>query len=201
MRQTISGLVAAIAVVTASAAPALACGGGLFQSSCSPCGQAYVSPCAQTYVPTYGYSGCNTGCGGWAHERLPDPVQQYYLSDRVQQYYYVNQGPTYPGPGDFAPFPTYQESAVSGWDAYRRRPYYDGYDGGRYADATTHYYDGAGLEGPALYTYRAHPRFRPSRMHHGYRPSHRYGYAPRHNMRYGAPHRYGYREHALRRYY
>jgi hypothetical protein len=45
MRQTISGLVAAIAVVTASAVPAMACGGGLF-GSCSPCGQAYVSPCA-----------------------------------------------------------------------------------------------------------------------------------------------------------
>ena len=48
MRQTISGLVAAIAVMTAGAAPAMACG-GLFQGSCSPCGQ-YVSPCAQTYV-------------------------------------------------------------------------------------------------------------------------------------------------------
>ncbi len=187
MRQMISGLVAAIAVVTASAAPALACGGGLFQSSCSPCGQAYVSPCAQTYVPDYGYYGCNSGC--WAHERLPDPVNQYYLSDRAQQYYYVNQGPTYTGPGNFAPYPTYQEGAVSGSDAYRRRPYYYGYDGGRYADATTHYYDGAGLEGPAINSYRTHPRFRPWRRHHGYR----YGYAPRHH--------YGYREHVLRRYY
>jgi len=120
--QTISGLVAAIAVVTASAAPAMGCG-GLFESSCSPCGQAYVSPCAQSYVPTVGYSSCNSGCGGWAYERLPDPVQQYYLSDRVQQYYYVNQGPTYTGPGNFAPYPTYQEGAVSGWDAYRRRPW------------------------------------------------------------------------------
>ena len=58
MRQTIKGLFAAIAVVTASAVPALACGGGLFQSSCSPCGQAYVEPCAQPEVyvapaPTY----------------------------------------------------------------------------------------------------------------------------------------------------
>jgi hypothetical protein len=114
MRQLISGLVAAIAVVTASAVPALACGGGLFGSSCSPCGQAYVSPCVQPQVyvspaPTYGYSGCNTGCGGWAYERLPDPVQQYY---------YVNQGPTYTGPGNFAPYPTYQEGG------YRHRPYY-----------------------------------------------------------------------------
>ena len=45
MRQMVSGLVAAAAVMTVSAAPASACGGlGLF-SSCSPCGQAYVSPC------------------------------------------------------------------------------------------------------------------------------------------------------------
>jgi hypothetical protein len=114
MRQMISGLVAAIAVVTASAVPAMACGGGLFGSSCSPCGQAYVSPCAQPQVyvsaaPTYEYSGCNTGCGGWARERLPDPVQQYY---------YVNQGPTYTGPGNFAPYPTYQEGG------YRHGPYY-----------------------------------------------------------------------------
>jgi hypothetical protein len=188
MRQTISGLVAAIAVVTASAAPAMACGGGLFQGSCSPCGQTYASPCAQTYLaPTY--SACDTGCGGWAHERLPDPVQQYYLSDRVQQYYYVDQGPTYTGPGNFAPYPTYQEGAVSGWDAYRRRPYYYGYDGGRYANATNHYYDGAGLEGPAIYSYRARPHFRLWRRHHGYR----YGYAPRHH--------YGHSEHVLRRYY
>jgi hypothetical protein len=122
MRQTISGLVAAIAVVTASAVPAMACGGGLFGGACSPCGWAYVSPCAQAYVPTYGYSGCYGGC--WAHERLPDPARQYYLSDRLPQYYYVNQGPTYTGPGDFAPYPMYQEGAVSGRDAYRRRLHY-----------------------------------------------------------------------------
>ena len=53
MRQTISGLIAAVAVMAASAVPAMACGGGgLFQSSCSPCGQqVYVSPCEQAYVP------------------------------------------------------------------------------------------------------------------------------------------------------
>ena len=116
MRQTISGLVAALALVTASAAPAMACGGGWFES-CSPCVQAYGSPCAQPQVyaaPVY--TGCNTGCG-WARERLPDPVHQYY---------YVNQGPTYTGPGNWAPVPTYQESALPGWDAYRRAPRYYG---------------------------------------------------------------------------
>jgi hypothetical protein len=215
MRQTISGLVAAIAVM--SAAPAMACGGGLFQGSCSPCGQAYVSPCEPAYVPAPTYLGCDSGCGGWAHERLPDPVQRYY---------YVNQGPTYTGPGNFAPYPTYQESAVSGWDAYRHHPYYYGYDGGRYANATNHRYDSApNIEGPVIYSYRAHPRFRPWRMHSGYRYRERsgvrYGYAPRHSyaphyslpprqfhthhsMRYGArvgaPRSYGYREHMMHRY-
>jgi hypothetical protein len=192
MRQTISGLVAAIAVMTASAVPAMACGGGLFQSSCSPCGQAYVSPCAQVeaYVPPAPvYSECNS-CGGWAHERLPDPVQQYY---------YVNQGPTYTGPGNFAPYPTYQEGVVSEWGAYRHHPYRYGYGGGRYGEG---------------YGYRAHPRFHRWHEHMGYRysehPSIRYGYAPH---RYGyephhgyaphafyAPHHYDYREHVLRRY-
>ena len=119
MRQTISGLVAAIAVVTAGAAPALACGGGLFGGSCSPCGTAYVSPCAQTYVPAY--TGCNTGCGGWGYDRLADPVEQYHVAPVRHQYYYVNQGPTYTGPGAFAPYPTYEEGD---WGAYSHRPYY-----------------------------------------------------------------------------
>jgi hypothetical protein len=117
MRQTISGLVAAIAVVTASAMPAMACGGGgLFQSSCSPCGETY-SPCAQPQVYVAPVEqGCNTGCGGWARERLPDPVRQYY---------YVNQGPTYTGPGNFAPYPTYQEGGYGYYHGPRYRlPHY-----------------------------------------------------------------------------
>jgi hypothetical protein len=116
MRQTISGLATAIAVMIAGAAPAVACG-GLFQGGCSPCGQAYVSPCAQTYVPAYTYSGCNTGCGGWGYDRLTDPVTQYHSSPVQHRYYYVNQGPTFTGPGAFAPYPTYQDAAVSGWGA------------------------------------------------------------------------------------
>jgi hypothetical protein len=112
MRQTISGLIAAFAIAAASAAPAMACGGiGWFEGGCSPCG----IPCAQSYVAVPVYSGCYYGCGGWAYERLPDPVQQYY---------YVNQGPTYTGPGSFAPYPTYREGAVSDWGAYRHRYHY-----------------------------------------------------------------------------
>jgi hypothetical protein len=176
MRRTILGLIAAIAVM--SAAPAMACGGGLFDTGCSPCGQSYVGGCAPPVyaAPVVSYGGCNT-CGGWATERLPDPEQQYY---------YVNQGPTYTGPGNWAPRRTYQEGYVSGSSAYRYGAYR--YDGG----------------------YRARPYYRPWRAHTGFRygvrPSVRYGYAPRaygghHVMRYGAPHRYGHHERVLRRYY
>ena len=175
MRQTISGLVAAIAVVPASAVPAMACGGGLFQSSCSPCGQAYVEPCAQVYAPPV-YSGCNTGCGGWGYERLADPDQQYYAAPVQHQYYYVNQGPTYSGPGAFAPVPTYRENgyATQYGYGYRAHPRYRMHS----------------------YRYGYAPRT-------AYAP--RYGhYAPRHAMRYGMPmampHHYGY-ERPQRRYY
>ena len=147
MRQTISGLVAAIAVVTASAVPAMACGGGgLFQSSCSPCGQAYVSPCeqAEAYVPPAPvYSECNS-CGGWAHERLPDPVQQYY---------YVNQGPTYTGPGDFAPYPVYREGGVSGWRGYHHRHYYGYHHLHGYYAPHMSYHTGYGYRGHTLRRY------------------------------------------------
>jgi hypothetical protein len=104
MRQLISGMVAAVAVMAAS--PAMAwCG----YSSCSPCGYSTCAPAYVAPVATYGYGyGCG-GCG-WARERLPDPVQQYY---------YVNQGPTYTGPGNWAPVPTYSEGG-----SYAVRPYY-----------------------------------------------------------------------------
>src|SRR4051794_7683246 len=116
MRQTISGMIAAVAVMmTAGAAPAMACGGGLFRSSCSPC--AYTAPCAPVYVAPIA-TGCDTGCGGWARERLPDPEQQYY---------YANQGPTYTGPGNYAPEPVYREDSVSGYTGYRHRSLRYGY--------------------------------------------------------------------------
>ena len=91
MRHLIKGLIAAIAVM-AAAAPAMACG---------------YSPCAQpVYVaPVAAYAGCSP-CGGWVHERLPDPEQQYY---------YVNQGPTYTGPGNWAPHRVYREGSISGY--------------------------------------------------------------------------------------
>jgi hypothetical protein len=161
MRQTISGLIAAIAMVAASAAPAMACGFG------------FGVPCVQSYAPVY--SGCG-GCGGWAYERLPDPVQQYY---------YVNQGPTYTGPGNFAPYPTYQEGGVSGWNGYRHAPYYYG-------------------------AYHAHPRFHRWYAHSGYHywghRSIRYGYFAHRNYAshygyHGMSHQYGYRGQTLRRYY
>jgi hypothetical protein len=111
MRQTlISGLAAAAALVTVSAAPAMACG-GYYASGCSPCGQAYVapSPCGgQGFGGYYGY-----GVAGY--ELLPDPSPQYF---------YVDQGPTYSGPGMFAPAPYYREATVSRWSGYGYRPRY-----------------------------------------------------------------------------
>ena len=121
MRHLISGVVAAVAVM--AAAPAMACG---YYSGCaSSCGYGYgYSPCVQPrYVApvasfSYGYGyGCGSTCGGWATQRLADPTTQYY---------YVNQGPTYTGPGSWAPQPTYAEPSVSGWSNYAR-PYNYGY--------------------------------------------------------------------------
>ena len=130
MRQMISGMVAALAVVAAGVVPAKACG---------------FTSCEQTYAPTTSYSGCAAGCGaGWGFERLAEPTTQYY---------YVNQGPTYTGPGAFAPYPTYQEGAVSGWGGYRwhhhhpRYSYHYGYPprihrSPHYGYMTHHYYYG-----------------------------------------------------------
>ena len=131
MRQMVSGMVAVAAMVAASVMPAMACG-GWYTGGCASC-LSYGS-CAWGYGPGYGFAG---------YEHLPSPTQ----------YYYVNQGPAFTGPGNFAPVPTYQESAVAGWNAYSR-PYYYPYDGGRYAHAMHHYYDGAPAAGPVVYSYR-----------------------------------------------
>lgn len=168
MRQMISGLVAAAAVMFVGSAPAMACG---------------FNPC-QPVAPVF--SGCNTGCGGYGYgygagyERLAEPTSQYY---------YVNQGPTYTGPGAFAPHPTYQEDAV-----VAPANYGNGYG-----------YRAAAVEAPAAYPYYRHrPYYRPYR--YGYGP--RYGYLPRvhygYGPRYGYAHRYApyYGGHRmLRRYY
>jgi hypothetical protein len=179
MRNTILKWVAAIAV-TVSAAPAMACGGGLFgaSSGCSPCGQAYVSPCGGQgygYGTGYGYAGVA------AYERLADPTPP-------AQYYYASQGPTFSGPGQFAPYPTYQETAISGPRGYGR-PNYGYYDGGPYGNATNHYsYAQPAYRAPAVYSYQ--PRVR---------PSYRYGYSMRPRVGYGYSHRsyaprYGYQQ-------
>jgi hypothetical protein len=111
MRQTIKGLVAAFAVTTAGIAPAMACG-------FDPCATTYAAP---VYAPAYTYAapvyaGCGACGGGWAYERLSEPTTQYY---------YVNQGPTYTGPGQFAPYPAYQEDALPVYaHAYRWHHYY-----------------------------------------------------------------------------
>ncbi|GIQ78736.1 hypothetical protein ACE103_25565 [Bradyrhizobium sp. ma5] len=135
MRQMIKGLIAAVAVMVT--APAMACG-------FNPCG--YSAP-----VVNYGCGGCGGygyGYGGYgAVERLPDPDAAY--PGAAQQYYYVNQGPAYTGPGNWAPRPYYREGYG--------RPYY----GYRHYGYRHHYRP-----------YRPHYGYR-----YGYAP-HRYGYAP-----------------------
>jgi hypothetical protein len=103
MRQMISGLLAAIALTVIGAVPAMACGDGV-------CCGVFAGPCVQSY----GYTGCAAGCG-WGFDRLADPETQYHSVQHAKQYYYVNQGPTYTGPGAFAPYPTYREAAASGY--------------------------------------------------------------------------------------
>jgi hypothetical protein len=197
MRTLISGLVAAAAVMTVSAAPASACGGfGLF-SSCSPCGGAVVSSCGG-YGGGYGYGGYSTaysasvagygyggGCGGCGSvEQLPELSPQYY---------HVNQGPAYTGPGNYAPMPTYRENA----------PYGSGYGSG-------YGYGGGGYYGGTAVSYAPRPYYRPWRARVGYgygvRSGYRYGgygigrgygvgigrgYGARYGMGYGGGHRYG----------
>ena len=151
MRRTISGIFAAFAVLFAGAAPAMACG----YSNCSPCG--YASTCAQTYyapvfaAPTYAHAttGCNT-CGtgwgtGYGYQQLAEPETQYY---------YVNQGPTFTGPGAYAPYPVYHGTAAIGWAGYERAPSYYG-----------------GYERPAYYGYRWHHHYH---AWHHYRALRRY---------------------------
>lgn len=166
--------VAAVLSVAFGAAPAMAC----------------YTPCAQgglfSFGADYGYDGY-AAYGASRREQLPDPTRATYYNG--PQYYYVNQGPLYSGAGNIAPAPTYQERAVSGWHSYDR-PYYYGYNGGPYANTTSHYYDGARLQGPAIYTYRAR-RARYHRTHSRgqnriQRPATRYYYTARPGARYAS---------------
>jgi len=63
---------------------------------------------AHRRVPTNGFIGC-----GWGFERLVDPDTQYRSREPAPRYYYVNQGPTFTGPGDFAPRPIYREGVFT----------------------------------------------------------------------------------------
>jgi len=150
----ITGMIAAVAVM--AAAPAMACG-------FNPCAAPVYSAPVVTYGG-YGYGGGCNPCGGGlgAVERLPDPDAVY--PGVSQQYYYVNQGPTFTGPGDWAPRPYYREGYG--------RPYY----GHRHYGYGYHHYG-----------YHAYHAYRPwyHRPHYGY-GYHGYAhhYAPYH---YGHP--------------
>ena len=132
MRHLIKGMVAAFAVMTAGAAPAMACG-------YSPCASTYYAP-TYTYEPAYTYNstpafsgcgGCGTAITGWGYEHLAEPSTQYY---------YVNQGPTYSGPGSFAPEPVYQEDAAPTYYGYGYRHHYHPYGYHHYGYAHHYHY-------------------------------------------------------------
>jgi len=164
MRQLFTGLVAAVAVM--AAAPAFACG-------YTPCAAPVYAPAP---VVDYGCNPCGGGVGyGYTHERLAAPEQQYY---------YVNQGPTYTGPGNFAPARVYEEGSVSGYGY--ARPHY-GY---------RHHYGYRPHYGyQPHYGYRHYGTYAPrARYYPSPRMSYHHGYAPRY-----APYHYGH--HVLRRYY
>src|SRR6185437_10951220 len=162
MRQTIMRLVAAFAVTTAGAAPAMACG---------------YSPCASyapvySYAPAYSYiysSGCGVCGNTWAYDRLAEPTTQYY---------YVNQGPTYSGPGAFAPVPAYEESAIPAYTGY-------GY--------------GYGYHRP--YYHRWHTGYHHWPRHYGYGYSHHYGYPHHYAYRNWGHEGYYWGHPLVRRYY
>jgi hypothetical protein len=143
MRQSISSVLAALAAVTVSAVPALACGYG-------GCVQSYTltyTYAPYTYTPTFG--GCTTGCNsGWAFAHLAEPATQYY---------FVNQGPTYTGPGAFAPVPSYDEgAAVAAPSVY----------GYRWHNHHRHYWHG--------YRYHPSPRYGYMPYYYGHRVLRRY---------------------------
>ncbi len=200
MRHLISGFVAAAAFVTVTAAPASACGGRGFITSCSPCG-GYVSTCGGGYA-SYGYGGgysgygygggagygapygygggyASVGYGGYGYGVLPRPAPQYY---------YADQGPSYGGPAAYAPAPAYQQDF--------------GYNGGPYANAMTGYSAVGYSAGPAMYGYAPRPAYRPWRprpIYYGGYHRQNYGYGARPQMRYGYGSRYGDSRHQYQR--
>lgn len=173
MRPIIAGFAGALIMLAAGAAPAAACGG----YGCAPC--AVAVPCGAGVVYSgYGYDYID-------YERLPTiAVPRWYATP---QYYYVDQGPTYTGPGAFAPLPSYQQRAVRSRYGYRHSHdagyrdygYRHSYRGGPYANAMHHFYAGApAWHGPAIVSYRpgarrvrhAHRhRATPQRHHHQHR--------------------------------
>jgi hypothetical protein len=206
MRQYLIGLAAAAAVAVVSAPAMAGCGG---------CGPAISFPSFSNCSPCGGgFGGYGGGyAGGWGYATLAAPAQYYAVQVQAQpQYYFVNQGPTYTGPGMFAPVASYAPRIATGYG--QGFDGYTGYNGGPYANPMHHMNYGApAVSTPTVYSYRRayRPYYRPAvRYGYGHRvwATPRVMYAPRHSFRYGyraaprysvAPHQYGPR--VLRRYY
>lgn len=137
MRKWSFSLVVAATVV--SATQAIACG-------------SYGCPVDHTGYGSYGYLGVAP------YQTLPVRTGLYGppLRPESGRYFHVQQGPTFSGPGNFAPYPTYQEIAVRGWSGWERGWDYP-YDGGPYGNALNHYSDVApDYQGPVIQSYRWH---------------------------------------------
>ena len=77
-------------------------------------------------------------CRDSVRARLARP--DFYQRYASPQYYWVNQGPTYTGPGAFAPVPVYQERAVLAPQYYHGRRYRYGYRHAHYHRGHVHRY-------------------------------------------------------------
>jgi hypothetical protein len=129
----------AVAAIVVSATQAMACGG-------------YGCPVDHTGYGTYGYLGVAP------YQTLPVRTGLYGppLRPESGRYFHVQQGPTFSGPGNFAPYPTYQEIAVRGWSGWERGWDYP-YDGGPYGNSLNHYSDVTpDYQGPVIQSYRWH---------------------------------------------
>lgn len=156
MRKTISRLLATLALTALGTASAAAGCGGLLQ-------------------------GCGYATSGYGHYGYAGVAPYETLPVRGGRYFHVDQGPVYSGPGDFAPYPTYQETAVRGWSGYERGYDYP-YDGGPYGNATNHFSDvSPSWRGPQITSYRWRAGHRPWRYRsssYGMRPIVSSGYSP-----------------------
>jgi hypothetical protein len=73
----------------------------------------------------------------------------------MPQYYYVDQGPTFTGPGDLAPRRVYREGGVYSWGVHHHRWNHYGYEGHWYPHR--HFHPWHHYAAPYRYGYHYRP--------------------------------------------